>query len=150
MTAWVPIRTSVDAIDEIIALISWMPKPEPEVGPISLGTTAAAAFVGIPPSRLIRMRRRGQGPPHRWFGRRIKYERLDLRRWQRAHGFICDAAPHVSIERGVERIMADATAGAQRSREQVNEIMSYATRWPPELLDEPPPPKQMSWRRLGN
>ena len=49
--------------------------------PRYMDTRQAAAYVGMSPSTLNRMRVNGEGPPYGKLGRRVIYDRLDLDGW---------------------------------------------------------------------
>ena len=52
-----------------------------ESPPRYLDTIQAAAWVGLSPRTLARMRVTGDGPPYAKWGRRVIYDRFDLDDW---------------------------------------------------------------------
>lgn len=49
--------------------------------PRYLGTKEAAAYLGLSPKTLEKLRVTGEGPPYAKAGRRVIYDRRDLDRW---------------------------------------------------------------------
>ena len=49
--------------------------------PRYLNTVQAAAWIGLSPKTLQRMRVTGEGPPYVKWGRRVIYDRIDLDDW---------------------------------------------------------------------
>lgn len=80
-----PSGRTLPGFDEFFALLrkprrrTRMPRATTDAG---MGTSAAAAFLGMSPRTLEAWRVRGEGPPYSKLGTRVTYQRDDLEAWR--------------------------------------------------------------------